>query len=220
MTILIAPPIIQYNAPTKEGPPLSIYAEKWWQLINSIPKDHNPLADQTGEWTMRMNAHSGIFFLAAGINQTEPFVRNVTVEYGRPIFFPILVGGYSEIQEPFPQNVAVWIHDQLNCLQNGICNIYDKLLGANHIDLIDVTKDLHFTIDGKHMPYHRVTTTPYNVHYSPENPFKVKEGSHTTVVDGYFAYIENLSLGNHTFLFGGHSPPDYFTTTIYNLEVI
>jgi hypothetical protein len=216
MIIILSAPIIQYNQPSDENIHLfQFHAEKWWELMMSIPAEHNPLTDKTGEWTERVNQHTGVYYLAAGVNQTEPFVRNVTIEYGRPIFFPILVGGYAEI----PIWPITQILDFRNCITKNICNLYQKLLAANHIDLIDVTKDMHFTIDGKNMPYQRITTAPYNVNYNLENPYNIPGGSHVTVVDGYWAYIDNLAVGNHTIIFGGHSPPDYFTTTIYKVEV-
>jgi hypothetical protein len=216
LVVLLTTPIIQYNPPSEKNNHIfQLYAEKWWQWIVSIPGENNPQFDKTGDLTQRANAHTGVFFLAAGINQSEPFVRNITIEQGRPLFFPILVGGYSDVPKWYTP-----ITDLYRCVTDGICNIYEKLLDANHIDLIDITKHLHFTIDGKNMPYQRITTVPYNVDYPAANPFKVAKGVHTTVVDGYWAYVENLAVGNHTILFGGHSPPDYFTTIIYEVEVI
>ena len=186
-------------------------AEEWWQWIMSIPRESNPQYDKTGDLVERANQHNEVFFVAGAYNQTVPPVRTIEIEQGRPLFFPVIVGGYAYTPDWFTRVI-----DTITA-----ANIYDKLLAANHIHLIDQTRDLHATLDGEQLPWHRITTVPYDVHYIAGNHYNVTPGVHSTVVDGYWVYLDTseLKLGNHTLIFGGHSPPDYFTTLVYNLVI-
>lgn len=192
---------------------LQKYAEDWWQWIISIPMQNNPQVDRTGELTMKANQHNEVFFIAGAYNQTQPTVRNITLEEGQAVFFPVIVGGYAYV-EPWYSLLTETIDTV-----RGV-TLYDKLLAANHIHLIDPTVDLHATLDGKQLPWHRITTSVYNVVYPEGNPYNITKGSRATVVDGYWVYLDSIPLGQHVLIFGGHSPPDYFTTLIYHVNVV
>jgi hypothetical protein len=202
--------LISVLAQSDDDYKLQEYAEDWWQWIVSIPRESNPEFDQTGELTEAANKYNEQYFLAAGINQTNPPLRHITITQNTSLFFPAIIGGYADTQS--------W-SSQITDFVTGT-NLYDKLLKSNHIHLLDPTKDIHAILDGKPIPVKRITTTVYNVNYIEDNVFKVPYGNHPTVVDGYWVYIESLPKGKHTLHFGGATPPAYFTTVIYYITVI
>jgi hypothetical protein len=110
-----------------------------------------------------------------------------------------------------------WL-SQLTDLITGT-DIHSKLLNANHIHKVDITKIIHATLDGKPLPIKRISTPVYDVVYIQDNVYKIPVGHHPTVVDGYWSYIDSLPVGNHTLAFGGATPPRYSTAVVYNIEV-
>ena len=184
-------------------------AQDWWQWMATIPNDNNPQNDTTGEKTEKANKYNGVYFLVGAGNTTSPQHRNITISQNSSLFFPVINAGYADLK--------TW-YSQLSDLITG-SDIHSKLLNANHIANVDITKNIHATLDGKAIPIKRITTPVYDVVYIKDNVYKIPAGHHPTVVDGYWSYIESLPTGNHILTFGGATPPRYSTAVIYNIEV-
>lgn len=186
--------------------------EDWWTWIATIPKDeHHPLLDPDGTWTMQANDkynHQNVYFLGGSYNASH--TRNITIPEGTPLFFPVLDGGYWYAPTD-AERAWHWI--------TGV-DIYKEMKDKANIDR---AYNWSATLDGKPLEAPRVTTSLFNVNYPDDTFYEYNTGrgggSYTTLVDGYWVYLEPLSVGKHKLYFAADSP-NYVTEAIVTLNVV
>ena len=66
------------------------WTAKWWQWLLSIPRDHNPGLDQTGENFDLNQLDPNVLFLAGALAGSGPVERTITINTGKAVLFPVI----------------------------------------------------------------------------------------------------------------------------------
>lgn len=176
------------------------YTTNWWQWVMDNNQT-NLLLDKTGENIMKYQpSDQDVYFLtgAYGSNMT----RNVTVPADKTILLPVL-NGFT------------------GCIDCGIFQrVVTNLEATNGIH--EVVK-LEAKLDGKDIPYQRITSDIFDLTIKDHNPYLylkdyIGETLHS-VSDGYWVVIDDLSKGNHTLMTHGIEKSGYSTEVRYNVQV-
>src|SRR4051812_41769805 len=76
------------------------WTAKWWQWLLSIPRDHNPGLDQTGENFDLNQIDPNVLFLAGALAGSGPVERTITINTGKAVLFPVINFITSYAEEP------------------------------------------------------------------------------------------------------------------------
>ena len=189
------------------------WATEWWQWALSIPFDHNPLLDETGD-RVEVGQRGPVWFLCGVFNESGAATRTATIPSGKALFFPVLNAHWDNVGFEVPFTV-----DQLRA--NAAENVADYDLETMKVFL-----------DGSEIPFsalQRIATGPYTFHIPENSIFEVLSGGVYTkgiyapgVTDGYWCMLRPLGVGEHTLRFTGSSTgPSSFTLDItYELTVV
>jgi hypothetical protein len=212
------------------GRTYSDWAAAWDQWARSIPATAHPLFD-TADCAV---AQTGpIFFLGAKFCSTSATScsgsakRKCTVPAGKALFFPIVGGGDSVLQETAPGQASPECAPEL---PNPTINCMRRALQA----AVDPTTKLALQIDGKQIPDLKSNFRLQSITYDFTLPASdnilnaigagpFSGGTYGPAVgDGVFVMLAPLSPGKHALHFTGtfpqFSPPFVFEIT-YNLTV-
>lgn len=184
--------------------PYSKWTVKWTQWITSIPKDKNPAADSDGR-NCAVNQTGPVWFLAGTFGGSV--IRTCSIPSGKAILTPIISGFCT----PLTDNVNT-TSDLVKCAHEGNDG---AVLGAS-IDGVQLQNPQNYRITSDRSPFTIPAWNPYGFH----------AGNTTTVVDGFWLFLQPLLPGDHTVHFVGSfignpttGPPSYTTEATYNLKV-
>jgi len=179
---------------TVNGLTMGEWTARWWQWAASFPVDHTPTLDPTGELA-GLGQQGPVFYLAGTtLFNSNPFVRNITVESGAKFFVPLLNLIWVQLpgDPPWPTGRAVM--DEV--LRPATATTPGTVsLGAT-LDGQPIGGDLfaHREVD----PY----ADGFSVTLPANNIFGVAPGTYSPAgADGYWLMIGPLSVGQHQFKF-------------------
>jgi hypothetical protein len=182
------------------------WSAKWWQWALSIPANINPLLDQTGE-NCNVNQSGPVWFLAG--TQGGSAERSCIIPEGKAIFFPI-INGYASLVE----NPLVKTESELRALSKST---------------FDQVRVVEATVDGvklENLENHRVQSPLFNLTYPENNIGGVAPGASQAIAEGYWVMLHPLATGEHTIHFrGGIVDPtatgaiNFVTDVIYHLTI-
>lgn len=148
------------------------WAEKWWNWAVSIPKDRNPVYDNSGKNSNLDQDDPNVWFLAGA--QSGSTTRSCTIPAGKAILVPVAVNECSLSEFPDETDLA-------ECATAG-----NKVIS------------MKVTVNGKSFDrsvlekYH-VKTGEFNLTFAPNNIFDASPGTTRAVSDGYWFFLRPLS---------------------------
>ena len=79
-------------AQSETGGRYSDWGAAWWQYVYAIPRQDNPLLDETGAKCQvgQPSGPANVFFLVGALNTSHMATRTCTVPAGKRLFFPLL----------------------------------------------------------------------------------------------------------------------------------
>lgn len=169
-----------------------------WAL--SIPLDHNPLTDTTGEFCAE--GQSGDVWFIGGIISTQPspiqVTRTCTIPAGKVLFFPIINAECSQIEGNGNTE-----HELRACAKNMIDNVTIK----------------EVTIDGREIDVknkYRARSDLFVFTLPKNNILGLSAGSSKAVSDGYWIMLTPLPKGQHViYIHGGAEVYNFETKVTY-----
>ena len=197
------------------GRTMGEWSAEWWQWAFSIPVDIHPLFSNPDCSV----GQSGPVWFLGGSFVSNTALRSCTVPAGKALFFPILNGEDSALEESF----------------NNGCS--DPIFGSTIVGLskcavggqngVSVTAE----IDGAPVPHlaerFRVQSPAFGFTLPENNLLKATTGNpyaagayFPSAGDGYYLMLSPLNAGNHVIHFHGVGSGGSFTLDItYNLTV-
>lgn len=183
---------------TPAGMTYGEWGAAFWQWAFAIPKDQNPLNDETGA-NAANGQHGRVWFLAGTTNSSpspdNPTVyigkvdRHVTIPAGKLIFFPIV-------------NVEASIAEG--------DGVDEQSLKAKADWYISHVRDLAVTVDGRplrNLAAYRAQSPLYSLWW-PEDPVLDYLAALTTptdsIADGYWIMLAPLPVGRHVLHWEGN----------------
>ena len=162
------------------------HAENFWKWLLSLPADHSPIDDPTGENCSvgQDNSNSSIFYLSVNAGGRSDKVCEVPA--GKSLLIPVMVVEVSDKESPGASeeelsNAATKDQDSVNSLYLKIDN--------NEHSYQDLLK-------------YRTHTNTFDVIFPDNGLFGVmKGGPSKAVADGFYILTEPLPTGNHTIHF-------------------
>ena len=149
----------------------------WWKWLISIQKNKNPAFDRTGELCHTSQDSTPVWFLAGTFG--GPTIRKCAIPKGKAILFPIINYECSFADAP-----SIRSEEELEkqCRQE-----------------MDQIGDIYASIDGNKIEVqgYRVKSKCFTVHIPPNNCLGAISGVTRIASDGYWLFIESLSIGNH-----------------------
>ncbi len=195
------------------GRTYSEWSAEWWQWAFSIPVATHPLFDN-GNCSV---GQSGPVWFLGGSFVSNTAVRSCTVPAGKMLFFPILNGEDSNVEESF----------------NNGCS--DSILGSTIVGLRKCATagqdglSLSATIDGFSVPNiahtFRFQSPAFSFTLPDDNLLKATTGNpyaagtYLSVGDGYYLMLAPLWPGNHLIHFHGSAPNGFTLDITYHLTV-
>jgi hypothetical protein len=161
---------------------------KWWQWTFAVPSPINPLSDKSGQYWNSEQPLSDVWFLVGsigGIDKTFPH-RNIKIESGRSILFPVLNCEANPLEYP-----------DLKTNNDLLKHVVDDV---NTV----VKKDVF--INGVRFNPARVPSDPriFRVTINEDNTFGIKSlGSTDAAADGYWMFLKPLPTGSYRISFEG-----------------
>jgi hypothetical protein len=173
------------------GTAYSDWTAKWWQWALSIPKEVNPVGDETGKYCGR-GQEGPVWFLAGTFGGSME--RSCTIPAGKAILFsPINVEcSYAEFPDLKTES------DLKACAKSGQ----------------DLTTETDVTIDGvqvQNLQDYRTQSPLFDLTLPEGNVFGLPANTTKAVSDGVWVFLKPLPPGNHEIRSKGVSVD--FTTT-------
>ena len=227
----------EQGLPEEEEPiilrPDGLLTAEWWQWITDIPREINPLLDETGE-DCAVDQQGQVWFLAGTPGDTEAdgiiigdAERQCTIPEGKKILFPIITAACLELTD------AATIRDLLGLdpnepipeaqLEEGL-----RLCAESIIDTVDL---LEASIDGKEIPqsklkdFFRVQSPLFTMTLRADNPFDIPPESsfpgipQRSISEGYWVLVKGLEPGEHTIEFTGGITGVFETHVLYHITI-
>ena len=160
------------------------YAEwsiHWCKWLLSIPKEINPVLDNTGE-NCAQKQNGSVWFLTGTIGGQAR--RKCTIPAGKGILFPIVVKECSFAEDKDLDTEA-------------------ELCARTKEDMNNVIY-MKTDIDGiklKDLEKYRVSSKLFNITFPPSNIYDVEPGPTQGACNGYWILLRPLSVGTHTIYF-------------------
>jgi hypothetical protein len=167
------------------------WTAKWWQWALSIPKDINPVGDETGKYCGQ-GQEGPVWFLAGTFGGSME--RSCTIPAGKAILFsPINVEcSYAEFPDLKTES------DLRACAKSGQ----------------DLATETEVSIDGvklQNLQNYRTQSPLFDLTLPKDNVFALPPSTTKAVSDGVWVFLKPLSPGNHEIHSKGVSVD--FTTT-------
>ena len=181
------------SVPASGGDSDRLSAE-WWQHSVSIPREQNPILDETGTYC-GIGQRGNMWFLhgTSGNVLGSPVVRECTVPADQHLFVPIL----NYLCTPWAGET---IEDNI-----GFCR-----------DAVDMIDHRVLSVDGKDrskLIKRRVASDPFPIQIPEKNYLDYPSGVYFSVADGYWAQLPPLPVGHHTIHFQGGITDRAITST-------
>jgi hypothetical protein len=162
---------------------------RWWQWALSIPSDRNPVVDATG-LAAAQDQPKDVWFLAGifgdGNRNRKYPLRKCKVPSGMPILIPVLNCEADSIEYPHlktDQDIVDHVLKQVNSIEKKDC-----------------------FVNGEPVSPERVPSDPriFDVKVHPDfDRFHTGGGSSRASADGYWVFLKDLPIGEHTIRFEG-----------------
>jgi hypothetical protein len=189
------------------GLPYGNWTAKFWQWVLPIPKDLNPAIDNTGQKCAQSQSGPVWLLLGAIAGSAE---RTCTIPAGKAILFPLLNSECSYTETPTARSES----DLRTCALAGDAS----------------ATNLQATVDGRNLQQvdkYRVQSGLFNVTLAENNILGVHGGPTKSVSDGWWVFLQPLSVGRHEIHFGGvlgnptvtSTQPRYVVDVTYHLTV-
>ena len=159
------------------GKSWSEWSQLWWQWIISIPKDKNPGMGHDDLESNQFQYNENVIFLAGSFDIGNFINHEVTVRFGKSLFFPLINAINSFAEDPemkTEQDLIRWSKQDI-----------EKIAKKGLI------------INGELFPQQLVYSEAFDMTYPPNNVFNAKPGSTTAVSCGYWAFLRSLPRGNY-----------------------
>ncbi|MGD1834293.1 MAG: hypothetical protein ACPKQO_01045 [Nitrososphaeraceae archaeon] len=200
-----------YDYNVKIIPPPGILTAELFQWITDIPREINPLLDETGE-NCDVDQQGLIWYLVGTPADSQDGDVNVgfaerdcTIPEGKKILIPIIAAACSELTD------EEIIREIVGIPEGPIPDMQlEKGLALCAQELIDEVDLLEFSIDGKELTTFedfRVQSPLFTMSLRADNPFDVPEENafpgilQKTKSDGYWVLVKGLEPGEHTIEF-------------------
>lgn len=196
-----------FAPPSPTAPRLRSYsswAALWQQWAIGTPAANHPLLDTTGVNCAVNQPVPGVFFLG-GTFDGSAVTRNCTVPVGTSFLIPLLNAGYfAQQSDPPAQRTEAFVRSQVTC--------------------VETAPVISLSVDGQALPNPRSyleKSTLFAVNLPAGNIFGVPPQVLSPSADeGYYAFVEPLTPGNHTIHFTASSSACGTTQdATYNLTV-
>jgi hypothetical protein len=167
------------------------WTAKWWQWALSIPKETNPVGDETGKYCGQ-GQEGPVWFLAGTFGGSME--RSCTIPAGKAILFsPINVEcSYAEFPDLKTES------DLRTCAKSGQ----------------DLATEFEVSIDGvelQNLQNYRIQSPLFELTLPKDNVYGLPPSTTKAVSDGVWVFLKPLSPGNHQIHSKGVSVD--FTTT-------
>jgi len=183
-----------HNMPYRE------WTGKWWQWAISIPKNTNPLEDNTGEHCTE--GQSGpVWFLAGTTGKTHSSERKCIIPSGKAILFPILISQFSFSEVPF-------IKTDEELIQYTAKDIDQCTLLEADVDGVKLTNLYDY----------RIQFGPFELSLPSNNIWNIRPGLTKAVSDGFWVFLKPLKDGYHRINFHGVEP-HFETKVAYHITI-
>jgi hypothetical protein len=160
------------------------WTSNWWQWLVSIPEQGNPAADNTGK-NCDQKQNGPVWFLAGTTGGTAE--RICTIPAGKAILFPIINSECSYAEYPAVRSVPELIK----------CATADN----------DRATNLRATIDGVNLRQiaenYRILSPLFNITFIQNNLLGAPPGNTQAISDGFWVFLQPLSIGKHEIHFSG-----------------
>jgi hypothetical protein len=151
---------------------------RWWRWLLSGPREKNPAADKSGEYSVLKQDDPNVRFLASTFRGSV--LRNCTIPFGKAIFMPIINYECSFADEP-------------------------SITTANELELkyrceIDDIKHLSVTIDESilnNLANYRIRSPVFSIDLQENNILGVDPGHTHMISDGFWIFLKPLEIGGH-----------------------
>lgn len=161
----------------------SDWTAKWWQWAYSIPKDHHPAYDNTGEFCSEKQKDPVWFFPGTF---GHPVTRYCNIQAGNAILFPILNSECSYIEFPQLKNERE-LRDCAKIIQDKVINL------SASIDNNEL----------KNLEEYRIQSSLFNFSLPQNNILGLPPQKTQAVSDGNWVFLKPLSIGQHEIKFKG-----------------
>lgn len=159
------------------GISFSEWSIRWWRWLLSIPKDINPINDNTGEFNRQWQNDPKVWFLAGTFGGST--IRKCTIPYGKAILFPIINYEASFADEP----LLTERHQLENKCKQEIDNIGKLYCNLDGIDI--------------NLSEYRIHSEAFEIDLPVDNCLLVKAGHTLMASDGYWLFLHPLARGTH-----------------------
>ena len=189
LTAFVPSPAFSQSAPLVLGKTIGQWSAAWWQWISKIPRDSNPLLDDTGQFS-GVNQAGPVWFLAGTPGFWGPVTREVTVPAGKSIFFPILFIAIPK--SPGDPETESSIRTRLND--------FATPLGGDVVSTLDGVP----TVFNPSTPTVRTQSPVFALENVPDDNIfgeTIPAGS-IGISDGFWVMLPPLKPGSHVLQFG------------------
>lgn len=187
-----------------DGQTIAKWTQDWWTWALNLPTSNSPFTQPDGTHTATNN--SGPVFFIAGVQQSAPF----DVPAGKPLLVPVINfidtapevspnKNKADINNPIYSNaIHATENRNIKSLDGTLSDLFVKVDGVSIPDISSHIVDSSFFNPG--------TAQPGKLAY---DYFKVNTNADTSLgpakSGGAWLMIDNLTPGQHTLEFGGHS---------------
>lgn len=199
-----------------DGRSFADWSAAWWQWAFAIPVSVHPLV--SGDCSVGQSGP--VWFLGGSFATSNTAVRNCTIPAGKYLYFPVLNGEDSQVEESLGNGCAVPVF--------GDTIVGLRKCAQSYEDGVFVNAE----VDGAAIPHlterSRVQSTVFGFTLPDDNVIKMWTGNagyvagtyYPAVDDGYYVMLSPLPAGNHVIHFHGSAPAANFTLDItYYLTV-
>jgi hypothetical protein len=163
------------------------HAKNFWKWLVSMPKDHNPESDLTGERSAngQENSESSVFYLSIGPNREAKIERTCNIPTGKGILIPVSVVVVSDKEVPEIPNPSIEdLSKKAKKDQDSVTDMYLRI-DDDEYQMEDLSR-------------YRIHTGKFEVNF-PENAlWDVSEGRAMAVADGTYIVSRPLTEGKYT----------------------
>jgi len=220
----------KFNDDNKEKifPPPGVLTAEWWQWITEIPREINPLLDETGD-NCDVKQQGPVWFLVgtpgdtqSGNLTTGSAERECTIPEGKKILIPIINVACLELTDDATVRNITGIPAGQPIPEKQL----EEALRQCAVDIIDGVNLLEFSIDDRditNFEKFRVQSPLFTVTLRDDNPFDIVNDfpgiPQRAISDGYYVLVKGLESGEHTIEFQGGVEDIFETQVTYHLTI-
>ena len=182
---------------------------KWWNWALSIPKESNPVVDDSGKFANVSQKDSNVFFLA-GTFDGATVQRQCTIPSGKAVLFPVINYEVNPIEYPHLKTGTEMVREAIKD-QDDILNL-EAIIDGKKIPLYRVRSD---------PPVFQLTMSLDLIEVKKEIPKGMKTITSEAASDGYWIFLKPLPNGEHKLFFAGSCSSGVRNVrATYNVNVI